>query len=398
MIYRRLDQKNRTVLHSHYNWLPLTENWLYNQIRHLPEEIENHVVCKNTINLDKFDLPNIHCLSEFMPWSNNLNNRLWKLKGWRYLSRLPFSQFLVKIADKQNADILHSHFGIIAWLNIRAAKQANLKHVATFYGYDVNFVPKQYPRWLQRYQNLFQHIDCILCEGSHMAQCIVELGCPQHKIHVHHLGIAIEEIPFKPRSWNPSEPLHVLIAASFREKKGIPYAIEALGQLHHELPLEVTIIGDATPDHRSQAEKQKILTAIEKYNLQSKVRLLGYQPHAVLLEEAYKHHVFISPSVTTTEGDTEGGAPVAIIEMIATGMPVVSTKHCDIPEVTKNSVRSLLAPERDVDGLVSHLKWLINHPEQWSKMLEAGREYIEQEYDARQQGEKLANIYQSLSS
>ncbi|NEO68924.1 glycosyltransferase [Moorena sp. SIO3H5] len=398
MINQALNHKNITVLHSNDNWLPLTENWLYNQIRNLPDEIENHIICQTTRNLDQFSLPNIHSCSELLPRLTNLYQRLGKLRGSSYLYQFAFSQLLVKIAEKYKADILHSHFGNTAWYNIKAAKQANLKHIATFYGYDVNFMPKQYPKWLQRYQTLFKHIDCILCEGSHMAQCIAELGCPQHKIQVHHLGIAIEEIPFKPRSWNPSEALHVLIAASFREKKGIPYAIEALGQLQHELPLKLTIIGDASPDHRSQAEKQTILTAIEKYNLQSKVRMLGYQPHAVLLEEAYKHHVFISPSVTSNDGDTEGGAPVAIIEMIGTGMPVVSTKHCDIPEVTKNSVRSLLAPERDVDGLLSHLKWLINNPDQWSKMLEAGRGYVEQEYDAGQQGVRLANIYQSISS
>ncbi|MDJ0674820.1 MAG: glycosyltransferase [Calothrix sp. MO_167.B42] len=396
MIDRLLYEKHLTILHSHQNWLPLTENWIYNQIHYLPDQIENHVVCKTTTNLEQFGLPNIHCLSEVMPWLDSLDKKFGKLRGWQHLSQFPFSQFLVEIAQKQKADILHSHFGNAAWFNIRAAKQANLRHIATFYGYDVNFIPKRYPQWLRRYRSLFKHIDCILCEGSHMAQCIAELGCPQNKIQVHHLGIAVGEIPFKPRSWNPSAPLRVLLAASFREKKGIPYALEALGRLQKEVPLEITIIGDASSNHHSLKEKQKILTVIEKYNLQPKVRMLGYQPHSILLKEAYKHHVFISPSVTANDGDTEGGAPVTIIEMIATGMPVVSTKHCDIPEVTKNSVRSLLAVERDVDGLLNHFKWLINHPDQWHRMLETGRKYLEQEYNARKQGERLANIYQSI--
>ena len=112
-------------------------------------------------------------------------------------------------------------------------------------------------------------------------------------------------------------PLRVLIAGSFREKKGIPYALEALGRLQQEIPLEITIIGDAS--ERGEAEKLQILDTIKTHNLWPKTRMLGYQPHAILLEEAYRHHIFLSPSVTASDGDTEGGLPVSIIEMAATG-------------------------------------------------------------------------------
>lgn len=392
MIDRLSDEKKITVLHNHRDWLNLTENWIYNQIHYLPIEIENHIVCEEVKNLDRFRLANIHNFSDSPSWHRFIDLNLRKLKVHKHLG------FCTRVAKNIRADILHSHYGNQAWRNIAVAKRAKLKHIVTFYGYDVNFLPNSFPKWHQRYLDLFKHINCVLCEGSYMAQCIANLGCPKSKIHVHHLGIAVEEIEFKPRVWNISEPLKVLIAATFREKKGIPYALEALGKLQHKIPLEITIIGDASPDPRSQSEKQKILTAIETCNLQSKISMLGCQPHTRLLEEAYKHHIFISPSVTSNDGDTEGGAPVAIIEMVASGMPVVSTKHCDIPEVTKNNVRNLLAAERDVDGLVSHLKWLIDHPMQWRKMLEAGREHIEQEYDARKQGASLAKIYQSMSN
>lgn len=112
--------------------------------------------------------------------------------------------------------------------------------------------------------------------GSYMAQCLVDLGCPPEKVKVHRLSVISGEIAFKPREWHPGEPLKVLIAASFREKKGIPYALEALGQFQDKVDLEVTIIGDVNSEPRSQQEKQKILAIIEKYKLQDKVRMLGY--------------------------------------------------------------------------------------------------------------------------
>jgi colanic acid/amylovoran biosynthesis glycosyltransferase len=376
------------VLHSIHVWLYQTNTWLYNQVRCLPDFVETHVVCELTLNLDQFPIPNIHCLAAVPKWR-------YLLHQWFRRKR---STFLVDIAKKYNARILHSHFGDIGWTNIKVAKRAGMKHVITFYGVDVNYLPKQEGIWSDRYRTLFIFADCVFCEGPHMASRIEALGCPVEKIRIQHLGVNLKEIPFKPRCWCPGGPLRVLIAASFREKKGIPYALEALERLSKEVPLEITLIGDAHPEERSQEEKRKILQKIEHLGLQSRVRRLGYQPYQVFLEEAYKHHVFLSPSITASDGDTEGGAPVSITEMVASGMPVISTFHCDIPEIIQHGVSGLLAEERDVEGLVKHLRWLIEHADSWSQMIEAGRNHVAAEFDARKQGEKLAQIYQELIS
>ncbi|NEO41397.1 MAG: colanic acid biosynthesis glycosyltransferase WcaL [Moorea sp. SIOASIH] len=386
------------VIHSHPTWLTQTQTWMYNQVYYLPDEIENHIVCGRQENLDQFWLPNIHALSDKSKWPYFWDEVLFLDKVLRERQFRRHQGLLVDVAKRENVSILHSHFGHIGWVDLDAAKKAGLKQVVTFYGRDVNYLPKKKPRWLRRYQELFAKVDRILCEGPHMAQCIVNLGCPADKVKVQHLGISIEEIAFKPRVWNTGEPLRVLIASSFREKKGIPYALEALGQLQHQVSLEVTIIGDANREKSSQDEKKKILATIEKHNLHSKVNLLGYQPYKVLFEEAYKHHIFLSPSVTASDGDTEGGAPVSLIEMAATGMPIISTKHCDIPEVIIDGVTGLLAEERDVEGLVSHLQQLVAHPEQWYDLVQAGRKHIEAEYDAQIQGSRLAAIYIGLNA
>jgi colanic acid/amylovoran biosynthesis glycosyltransferase len=82
--------------------------------------------------------------------------------------------------------------------------------------------------------------------------------------------------------------------------------------------------------------------------------------------------------------------------MSASGMPVVSTKHCDIPQVIQDGVSGLLAEERDIDGLVRHLETLIEQPELWKKMGKAGREYIESKFDVKKQAEELAILYRGL--
>jgi colanic acid/amylovoran/stewartan biosynthesis glycosyltransferase WcaL/AmsK/CpsK len=377
------------VIHKHGTWLHLTENWLFTQVKYLPEEVTVHIVCKETKNLDQFWHSNIHVYP-------NSPSRFFLL-AYRIRNLIPerSTAFFNRIAKDTGACILHSHFGPRGWRNIKYAKKACLKHIVTFYGVDVNHRPLYYPEWKKRYEDLFARADCILCEGPYMASSLINLGCPKEKVKVHHLGIPIDNFVFKPRRWNRNESLRILIAASFREKKGIPYALEALAKLQNYLPIEVTIIGDASFDKRSQLEKTNIMDTIKNCNLDSKVRLIGYQPHNSMIEEAYKHHIFIAPSITAKDGDTEGGAPVSIIEMATTGMPIVSTKHCDIPNIIRDGM-GLLTEERNISGLVDCLEWLVNHPEKWNSLTYAARKHIEKEFNAITQGNKLAEIYKSI--
>ncbi len=378
------------VVHSFPVWLPQTQTWMYNQVKYLPNNIETHIVCERTEHLDQFKVPNIHSLPQ-----SSLIARLGesRLKGAKILSGL---FWLYRIYNKIKPDIVHSHFGTVAWVNSLFLRLTKAKHIVTFYGFDVNMVPQQDPKWLNRYHALFKSADLFLCEGPHMIEQLIAMGCPKEKIKLHHLGIDISQIAYHPRIWNSDQPLRILIAASFREKKGIPYALKALARLQHTVPVELTIIGDATPEPRSQKEKQKILNIIAESGLKSKTKLLGYQPYTVIFEEAYKNHLFISPSVTAAYGDTEGGAPVSLIEMMATGMPVISTTHCDIPEVVQYGVKDWLVSERDVNGLVEKLMWLIRHPMEWKKMLDIGRKHVEKEYNAKTQGENLSDMYKQL--
>ena len=102
------------------------------------------------------------------------------------------------------------------------------------------------------------------------------------------------------------------------------------------------------------------------------------------------------PSVTIKNNDKEGGAPVAILEAQASGLPVISSYHADIPEVVVDGKSALLAPERDVETLAKHLEYLVKHPDVWGTMGRAGREHVEQEYDVMVQVGKLEEIYGKL--
>jgi colanic acid/amylovoran biosynthesis glycosyltransferase len=384
-----MDEK-LTVIHQCAVWLEITQTWLHNLVKYLPADVDSHVVCRSARNRQHFPGMQIHAFKE-ESFGRYLAYRIRYLLGNK--RHAPYLQS--KIAEL-NADLVHSHFGNNGWKAMDAVIGAGRPHFVSFYGQDVSKLPRDNPAWLGRYRELFNAPRTrFICEGNHMAKCLVAMGCDASRIHVHHLGVEIDQIPFQPRQWLPGEPLKVLMAASFREKKGLPYAIEALGRIRQRQPLELTIIGDAGKDKAGQNEKQRILDAIDRGGLGPYTRRLGYQPQKLLWDEASRHHLFLSTSVSASDGDTEGGAPVALIDMAASGMAIVSSFHCDIPEVIRHGETGWLAEERNVDDIVKAIERWLNNPGGWAAMLAAGRQHVESQYHAVTQGQHLAAIYRA---
>ncbi len=373
-------------------WLPVTQSWLYDQARFLPQDVQSHIACDRVENAADFGAPSLHSRDAMAWWRRGVDAALRAAR----LSRSGLHRSIIArqcAAGGEPLEVLHSHFGPEGWRNLALAKRRGMKHVVTFYGYDVNCLPRVNPRWRDRYRELFAEADLILCEGEHMASCIATLGCEERKIRVHRLGIDLDAVEFAPRSWTAGEPLRALMAASFREKKGLSLGIEALGRLRDELDLRITIIGDATAAAGSAEERERILDAIERHKLGDRVRMLGFQPHEALRREAKEHHLFLAPSLTATDGDTEGGAPVAVIEMAAAGMIVVSTNHCDIPGVVQHDRTGFLARDGDADDLAMQIRRAVRASHRWPQMQRDARRWIARQFDARVQGERLAAIY-----
>lgn len=399
------------VLHTVFRYLPLTETWIYGQIQAL-SGFRQAVACVGKEGPERFPFEPIASLGDHGA-ARALAGMLGAIARMRGQSDARFDRLLAPwyrhawpMLERRQLrawapDVVHAHFGDHATRSLGLAAAARAPLVTTFYGYDLALARD--PFWRKAYQRLFQDGERFLVEGSAMARKLSDLGCPDAKIHVQHLGVDLAGIPYRPRvlgSPSGGPPLggspvggpsddtcRVLISASFREKKGIPHALSAYARVlaRHPGRLSLTVIGDGPLREQIHAHARSL-------GLHGHVRWLGYQAHAVFLEEALSAHVFLHPSLTAKDGDTEGGAPVSILEAQATGLPVLSTRHADIPEATTPD-SAVLVPEGDVDALALALEALALHPERWSAMSEAGRRHVAREYDATQQGRRLAAQY-----
>lgn len=294
---------------------------------------------------------------------------------------------------EQNANLIHAHFGRAGYYALPLVRRLGIPLITSFYGYDLSEYPKTYPIWRDYYKQLFEVGTYFLAEGNYMRQTMIDLGCPPEKALLQRLGVDLSKVEFRPRTWQPGTPLNVLQVAHVREKKGIPDSIRAFALLHRAFPeARFTLIGDIN-SKPAQPIMENLRAIIEREQVQDAVRFIDKVPYETYIQILRDAHIFLHPSVIAENGDSEGGAPVSIIEASASGMMVVSTTHCDIPEVIEHGVSGLLAPEHDPEQLAEHLLTLARNPESWERMAQAGRKRIETYYDLKQQIASLENIY-----
>lgn len=381
----------RNIIHYKYgSYLPLTENWIYSQINNL-SQYTPIFYSHSTENLDVFPLNKIRSLDKFKLRDKDISVFINKFN--QVFGINPAFLFYLKIDQPL---LIHAHFGNSGYYFLQLKKKFKIPLITTFYGYDINRLPYEEPKWGERYKILFKEGDLFLVEGNYMKKSLIDMGCKESKIIVQHLGVDLDKIKFVSRKLEVNQDIKILISSSFREKKGIPYAVEAFGIIkkkYPELNIKLTIIGDAGDNFKDKEEKRKILKIIEKFDLENSIHLLGYQPHSVFLHELYKHHIFLHPSIHASDGDSEGGSPVSITEASASGMPIISTMHCDIPEVVLNEKSGFLVPEKDTNSLAEKLEFLIFNYKMWAQMGEIGRKHIEEEYNLKKQIINLENVY-----
>jgi len=286
-------------------------------------------------------------------------------------------------------DIVHCHFGPNGRLITKLRKLGAIKGklITTFHGYDVNSYPRKCGTDV--YKELFHEADLLTVNTSFTANKVIEIGCPHSKIIKLPIGLDISKFSFDPRTYHRGDTVRILTVARLVEKKGIEYSIKSVAKVKKKQPnIEYRIVGDG--------ELRKSLeTLVKELKLTGTVYLLGWKISNEVLKLYEDAHIFVLSSVTAHNGDREGQGLV-LQEAQAMGLPVLSTHHNGIPEGLLDGKSGFLVPERDVDALAERLSYLIQHPEVWPKMGQAGRAFVEANYDINKLNDRLVEIYQEL--
>lgn len=307
--------------------------------------------------------------------------------GTRGPSRLAAQNALNKAED---FDIFHAHFGPIArcWDFISDLPQ-NVPFVATYYGYDVTkfLHPNKYNFYSKT--NHWQAVDLAIGISEHIRSKMMMAGCPEKITTTLPLGIDPDLFSFSPTRYNAGDKLQLVSTCRHTNKKGIEYAIRAVGQLKGRgVDVSYTIAGDGelTPLYHD-------ITA--EVGLENEIEFVGRVPQERVSELMQEAHLYVQPSVTAPDGDMEGQGLV-FQETQATGTPPISTFHNGIPEGVRHSDTGRLAPERDVSRLADEIEYFVKHPNAIDEYAKRGRELVESKYDYVQLGKLQEQLYNTL--
>lgn len=257
----------------------------------------------------------------------------------------------------------------------------------TFHGSDVSKQLKQYGN--DMYTALWSDADYFLPISEHWKNKIIALGCDEHKTTVHHMGIDCSRFKLKTRSLQADLKVRFVSVCRLVEKKGIEYSIRAIAALAETHPnIQYTIVGNGI-------QREYLQNLIQELDVGQHIHLLGWKRQDEVVQILNSSDILVAPSITSQNGDQEG-IPVAIMEAMAMGMPVVSTLHSGIPELVQNGVSGYLVPEKDVDGLLMKLKHLVENTEEWAKLGKAGRDYVEDFFNIQVLNDRLEDLYQNL--
>ena len=295
---------------------------------------------------------------------------------------------------EQSYDIIHAHFGPNGVLAAALRDLGVLSGavVTTFHGADMS-------RYVQRagtsqYDFLIRTGDMFLPISRRWKEKLLRVGFPKSRTLVHHMGVDCSEIELSSVTVH-DETIRILSVARLTEKKGIEYGIRALAKIVGDsainsdtdlgVDIQYTIVGGG--ERRARLEK-----LVMDLGLESNVCFEGWKSRKEVLKYLGEAHLFLAPSVTAESGDQEG-IPVAIMEAMARGVPVVSTKHSGIPELVDHGTSGVLVPERDVEALADALQALVETPSRLPEMGRASRRIVEEEFNTENLNNQLVGRY-----
>jgi glycosyltransferase involved in cell wall biosynthesis len=169
--------------------------------------------------------------------------------------------------------------------------------------------------------------------------------------------------------------------ARLHEQKGHSYLLDAVAQLRREIPdVKALVVGDG--ELRPSLEQRT-----QALRLSDSVIFTGTRrdvPEILALLD-----VFVLPSLWE-------GLPIALLEAMAAGLPVVATRVGGVPEVVVDGETGLLVPPRDPDALSEAILTLLQDPDLRQKMGQAGQERVREYFSVERMVEETEALYERL--
>lgn len=359
---------------------------IYRQVTGL-RTFETFVICKERLSEERYPFGDVEIAPEV---KSNFIRRFWL----KYIQKEPPIVYrgeygvLNGILERRQADLMHIYFGHTGVHLLPFLRRWPKPAVVSFHGMDVQ--PREdRPGYLVTLKELLKEMPIVMARSESLQQRLIDLGCDPKNVRLNRTSIPMELYPYRARPVPEDGGWKLIQACRLVEKKGLDLTLRAFAALQAEFPKStLTLAGDGPL--REELEKQAA-----ELNLGASVIFAGFLSVAELAGLFARSHLFIHPSRLTADMNQEG-VPNAMVEAMATGLPVVATLHGGIPEAVTHGKSGLLAPENDWKALRDFLFELVRDPAKWQAMGQAAAEEAREKFALENQIANLEAIYREV--
>jgi len=306
----------------------------------------------------------------------------WRTGNPGIVDRIKLIAYLAEAAKcagrmrKAGVRLLHNHIAEnSATVAMLASEMSGIPFSMTVHGPGIFFHPRRWALGEKIARSSFTVCISHFCKS----QCMI-FAAPDHweRLKVVRCGVD-REVLESPTTPIPAEPRFVCVGRLCAEK-GQVLLVEAIRRLRDRgVYCELELVGDG--ELRRQVE-----AAILQSELQDRVRVLGWMSHEEVLQKVRGARALVLPSFAE-------GLPVVIMEAMALGRPVISSRIAAIGELVEEGVSGWLTPPSDIDQLVDVMERAATaEPQRLAEMGRRGAQRVAAQHDAMTEAERLAGL------
>ena len=184
----------------------------------------------------------------------------------------------------------------------------------------------------------------------------------------------------------PEQPGVVLFSGRLIPLKGVPNLVEAMARVVREVPTaRLRVAGTAA----NPAHEAEIRATIERLRLSDVVLLLGNLAPEALAHEVARCSVYALVSKQET-------LPVAILEAMAAGKPVVASPVGGVPRIVRDGETGFLVPHGDPETLAERLLRLLRDAELRARFGANARRYAVEHFTLESVSRRTLDVYRQV--
>lgn len=296
-----------------------------------------------------------------------------------FIPATPLEYFL----SKNKVDVVLAEYGWTGLTVLNTCKRLGLPLVVHFHGNDAASYTYTANSGA-RYHPLFQEASAFIAVSRVMEKMLLEYTCPPDKLYYNVYGPHSRFLDLL-RNTETINVQTFLAIGRFVPKKAPHKTLFAFAQALKVFPhAKLIFIGGGELLHVCKDIAKQL-------GIYESVYFKGIVPHEKVQAYMKTALAFVQHSVRAEDGDMEG-TPVAILEAMAAGLPIISTRHAGIMDVVLEGETGLLCDEHDVAHMAKNMCTLLANPSKAFTMGQAGRKRVQKHYTQERHLKKLREI------